>query len=70
MLDARLNEYFADAVARKSFDPADVEAGRRYVEAYVQLVHLSEEMGALTTGHEHATGATAATTSHDQSHDH
>lgn len=65
MLDARLNEYFSDAAARKSFDPNDVEAGRRYVEAYVRLAHLAEEVEALTTGHAHATSTTAATSPHD-----
>ncbi len=64
-LDARLNDYFAEALARKSFDPNDVEAGRRYVEAYVRLTHLAEEVEALTTGHDHAATATAAASPHD-----
>lgn len=56
-LDARLDEYFADASTKRAFSPADVRAGREYVEAYVRLAHFAEEMEALTSGHGHESAA-------------
>lgn len=56
-LDARLIEYFGDAAKKRSFAPDDVVAGRRYVEAYVRLLHFAEEMEVLTAGRAHAPGA-------------
>lgn len=38
----RLHEHFHDAVNHKKFDKNNVEAGRRYVEAYVPYVHYVE----------------------------
>lgn len=60
-LDARLNEYFADASMKRASSQGDVKAGREYVEAYVRLAHFAEEMEALTSGHGHeATAGRAA----------
>ena len=48
---------FREALGRKSYNPDDVEAGRAYVRAYVNLVHHSEQLyapgprGAATHGH-------------------
>lgn len=39
-----LHEHFRDVVSRKTFDPNDVAAGRRYVEAYVPYVHYVERL--------------------------
>lgn len=54
MVDDRVEELFAEAVDRQAFAPGDIEAGRRYVEAYVELVHFGELLEALATGHGHA----------------
>ena len=61
-LSARLAEYVASAVAERwevvrrlsGYDPADVDAGRAWVEAYVSYVHFVEELVALVHGGEHA----------------
>jgi len=69
-LDARLDEYFADASRKRAFSPTDVKAGREYVEAYVRLTHFAEEMEALTSGHGHESAAaghdTAGSTAQDR----
>lgn len=39
-----LHEHYRDAMSRKAFDPNDVAAGRRYVEAYVPYVHYVERI--------------------------
>jgi len=57
-LSARLAEHVAVAVAERweavsrlaAHDPADVEAGRAWVEAYVAYVHFVEELVALVHG--------------------
>ena len=46
-----LEKRFQEALAAKSYDPDDVAAGRRYVEAYVTFVHYVERL------HEDATRA-------------
>lgn len=56
--NARLDEYFATARAKRAFSPDDVIAGREYVEAYVHLAHFAEEMEVLTSGANHAEAAT------------
>ena len=70
-LSAKLAEHVAAAVAERweavshlaAYDPADVEAGRAWVEAYVSYVHFVEELVALVHGGgAHADGATAAAT--------
>jgi hypothetical protein len=58
-LDARLDEYFADASKKRAFSPSDVKGGREYVEAYVRLTHFAEELEALTSAHGHGTAAAA-----------
>ncbi len=52
--DARLDEYFADAVKKSAFSADDTTTGREFVQAYVRLMHFSEEMEALTSAHGHA----------------
>lgn len=62
-VNAGLRERFRTAAERRSFDPNDVAAGRRYVEAYVPYVHYVEALwqaaaGAAHGGHdEHAAHA-------------
>jgi hypothetical protein len=57
-----LRERHASAMALKDFAPADVEAGRRYVEAYVAYTHYLEALHELLHGDAHggAHGATHA----------
>jgi hypothetical protein len=57
--NARLDEYFADALAKRAFSSEDVMAGREYVQAYVRLAHFAEEAEALASGVAHAEAATA-----------
>jgi hypothetical protein len=65
MVDARLDEYFADAAKKRAFRPTDVAAGREYVAAYVRLQHFGEELEALASGHaHHAPAAGAAAHAH------
>lgn len=39
-----LYEHFEDALSKKEFDPANIEAGRRYVASYVEYVHYVERI--------------------------
>jgi hypothetical protein len=41
-MDHRLREHFKNAVANRKFGPDDVEAGRRFVKAYVEYIHYVE----------------------------
>ena len=43
-MDKSLREHFREATATATFDPADVEAGRRHVKAYVEFLHLVERL--------------------------
>jgi hypothetical protein len=67
-LDARLDEYFAAVMAKRDFAPNNVVAGREYVEAYVQFLHLAEELEAILAGHGHGHGAAEA--GHQAPHGH
>ena len=37
-----INEYFKHVMAKKNFKKDDVEAGRKYIEAYVTFIHYVE----------------------------
>lgn len=52
-LNARLDEYLGDALKKRAFSPDDTKAGREFVDAYVRLMHFSEEMETLTSEHGH-----------------
>lgn len=39
-----LHHKFEDAASKRSFDPANVEAGREYVESYVKYMHYVEHV--------------------------
>lgn len=64
--NARLDEYFADALKKRTFSPDDTAAGREFVEAYVRLTHFSEVMEALTSAHGHAAMPAAHPVPHHQ----
>ena len=49
-----INEYFKGAMAKKNFKKDDVEAGRKYIEAYVIFIHYVE--GLYETAKEAAHG--------------
>lgn len=51
MIDRRLDDFYRDALAKRSFERTDVPAGRAYVDAYVQLMHFVEELEAIAAGH-------------------
>jgi len=53
-LERAIRERFEAANALRSHDPADVETGRRYVHAYVEYIHLVEEVVELLHGGAHA----------------
>jgi hypothetical protein len=67
-LDERLDEYFAEVMKKRDFTPNDVAAGREYVEAYVQFLHLAEELEAVLSGHGHGHDMKAA--GHQAPHGH
>lgn len=46
-----LRERFQHVLALRDYDPADIDAGRRYVHAYVQYIHFVEEVHALLHSH-------------------
>lgn len=48
-----VNEYFAAANAKKAFDKNDVEAGRKYVQAYVPFLHYVERIYEATKAPAH-----------------
>jgi hypothetical protein len=50
-----LREHFAAAVAKKKFDPNDVEAGREFVKTYVEYIHYVEGLhdAAASAAHGH-----------------
>jgi hypothetical protein len=58
-LDARLDEYFDAVMAKRDFAANDVAAGREYVAAYVQFLHLAEELESLLSGHGHGAAVAA-----------
>jgi hypothetical protein len=45
-----IRRHFGEAMAARNFAPNDVEAGRRYIQAYVEFIHYVEQLhGAATT---------------------
>lgn len=62
---ASLRERYEAAANRRDFDPANVDAGRAYVGAYVSYVHHVERLhDAATAGSEH--GHATAPAKHDR----
>lgn len=58
MLEHRLDESLSQAIAAKKFDPADIAAGREYVKAYVEFIHVAERLYEMmvNTPHGHFDG--------------
>jgi hypothetical protein len=58
-----LHDHFETAKSRMTFDPADVQAGREYVQAYVAYVHYVEALfeAAAKTAHGHYAEPSAGT---------
>lgn len=59
----RLDERFAEVMAKKNFDKNDLAAGRVYVAAYVAYIHYVEqvyEVAAASPAHGHDSEAPAA----------
>jgi hypothetical protein len=52
-VSAGVRARFHAAAERQDFDPNDVAAGRRYVEAYVPYVHYVERLWEVATGSAH-----------------
>lgn len=48
-----VNEHFAAANVKKAFDQNDVEAGRKYVQAYVLFLHYVERIYEATKAPAH-----------------
>jgi hypothetical protein len=61
-----LHEHFAQVMAKKKYNPNDVEAGRAYSSAYVEFVHYAERLydaaETMAPDHEPKTRATPAHT--------
>jgi len=59
-VNAGMREHFRDVIEKSGYDRKDVEAGRRYVAAYVDYVHYVErvyEAGKKAGGEEHHAAA-------------
>jgi hypothetical protein len=67
-----LRERFQAAAERQAFDPNDVAAGRRYVEAYVPYVHYVERLweAANAAVHGHFPGRKTPSQAEHSSHHH
>ena len=63
-VSAGLRERFRAAAEKRSFDPNDVAAGRRFVEAYVPYVHYVEKLWEAATGAAHSHSARHAVHPH------
>jgi hypothetical protein len=59
-----IRRHFAAADTRKGFDPQDVEAGRRYVDAYVHFMHAVERTHAAGAGPAHGDAHGAGADAH------
>jgi hypothetical protein len=65
---AGVHAHFRAATERRAFDPNDVAAGRRYVEAYVPYVHYVERLWEAATGPVHGHHAEHASQAHHAEH--
>lgn len=61
-----LRDRFERVVATADHDPTDVDAGRRYVAAYSEFVHLAEELHQRMQSGAHAGHETSVAVSHDR----
>lgn len=67
MLDTRLREQFGETLAAKTFDADDRRAGRAYVKAYVEFIHLVERIHESTAKAAHGHFEERDVTSRDRS---
>ena len=67
-VSAGVRARFHAAAMSRRFDPNDVAAGRRYVEAYVPYVHYVEQLWEAATGASHDHPAGQKTASHHGEH--
>ena len=60
-MEKGLHAHFNKVLAKRKYEPNDVEAGRAYSNAYVEFVHYAERLyaAAETLSPEHATAAGA-----------
>jgi len=65
-----VHERHARAVQTRRFDPHDVQAGREYVEAYVDYVHYVERLYEAATGASHHGHAEASAHGSEHAHAH
>jgi hypothetical protein len=65
---AGVHAHFRAAAEKRTFDPNDVTAGRRYVEAYVPYVHYVERLWEAATGPVHGHHAEHAPQEHHAEH--
>jgi len=68
VVSAGVRARFQSAAERQHFEPNDVAAGRRYVEAYVRYVHYVERLWAVATGLVHGHSAEHETQAHQSKH--
>lgn len=67
-VSAGVRARFHAAAERQRFDPNDVAAGRRYVEAYVPYVHYVERLWEVATGPVHGHPTEHETQAHQSEH--
>ena len=63
-VSAGVRARFRAAAERQNFDPNDVTAGRRYVDAYVPYIHYVERLWDVATGAGHSHSAEHETQAH------
>lgn len=66
-VDRGIRERFARAAEKKKYASASVEAGREYVEAYVEFIHYAERLG-MDAGGQAALHAESEGSEHNHSH--
>ena len=61
VIQERVRAHFREALAAKAYDPADLAAGRRYAQTYVEFIHFVERLyeSATTSAHGHLDEADA-----------
>lgn len=65
---AGVHAHFRAAAEKRAFDPNDVAAGRKYVEAYVPYVHYVERLWEAAAGPVHGHHAEHASQAHGAEH--
>lgn len=65
---AGVHAHFRAAAEKRAFDPNDVAAGRKYVEAYVPYVHYVERLWEAATGPVHGHHAEHGSQAHGAEH--